>query len=274
MRVRGLHAERMPAYRGCGIARAQRTMSIRLRRRGSLQPSSSSRPIRTLLPSARRARSNGKTSEEKSRPSSGWLQWLRELFSGLARARACWCGSSSRYWSRCWRGSRQATALRGLAADRASQRCPDPRPRSGYSSGKLAGRHRRTALGLWERGEARAALSLLYRGLLSRLVHTYQVPIRAFEHRRRLPAARRTPSAAGTRCLREPARSGLGSAPCMAAAIRTVPMCAASAAISQRCCRQRMVRRHEVARDNLHSRCDRHRRASRPGSQTGRTGTM
>jgi len=34
------------------------------------------------------------------------------------------------------------------------------------------------ALALWERGEQRAALSLLYRGLLSRLVHAYQVPIK------------------------------------------------------------------------------------------------
>jgi hypothetical protein len=35
------------------------------------------------------------------------------------------------------------------------------------------------ALALWERGEQRAALALLYRGLLSRLVHVHAVPIRA-----------------------------------------------------------------------------------------------
>lgn len=35
------------------------------------------------------------------------------------------------------------------------------------------------ARALWERGETRAALSLLYRGLLSRLVHVHGVPIRA-----------------------------------------------------------------------------------------------
>lgn len=34
------------------------------------------------------------------------------------------------------------------------------------------------ALALWNRGEERAALALLYRGLLSRLVHTHQVAIR------------------------------------------------------------------------------------------------
>jgi len=34
------------------------------------------------------------------------------------------------------------------------------------------------ALALWQRGEHRAALALLYRGLLSRLAHTHQVPIR------------------------------------------------------------------------------------------------
>jgi len=33
------------------------------------------------------------------------------------------------------------------------------------------------ALALWERGEHRAALALLYRGLLSRLVHAHRVPI-------------------------------------------------------------------------------------------------
>jgi hypothetical protein len=35
------------------------------------------------------------------------------------------------------------------------------------------------ALALWERGEQRAALALLYRGLLSRLVHVHASPIRA-----------------------------------------------------------------------------------------------
>jgi hypothetical protein len=34
------------------------------------------------------------------------------------------------------------------------------------------------ARGLWDRGEHRAALALLYRGLLSRLVHSHRVPIR------------------------------------------------------------------------------------------------
>jgi hypothetical protein len=32
---------------------------------------------------------------------------------------------------------------------------------------------------LWQRGEARAALSLLYRGALSRLVHDHEVPVRS-----------------------------------------------------------------------------------------------
>lgn len=35
------------------------------------------------------------------------------------------------------------------------------------------------AAALWQKGEHRAALSLLYRGALSRLVHQHQVPIRA-----------------------------------------------------------------------------------------------
>ena len=35
------------------------------------------------------------------------------------------------------------------------------------------------ALALWMQGDARGALSLLYRGALSRLVHAHSVPIRA-----------------------------------------------------------------------------------------------
>jgi hypothetical protein len=35
------------------------------------------------------------------------------------------------------------------------------------------------AIELWQRGEQRAALALLYRGMLSRLVHTHSVPVRA-----------------------------------------------------------------------------------------------
>jgi len=35
-----------------------------------------------------------------------------------------------------------------------------------------------TARRLWDRGEHRAALALLYRGLLSRLAHAYGLPIR------------------------------------------------------------------------------------------------
>ena len=34
------------------------------------------------------------------------------------------------------------------------------------------------ARALWDRGEHRAALALLYRGLLSRLAHVHQVPVR------------------------------------------------------------------------------------------------
>jgi hypothetical protein len=34
------------------------------------------------------------------------------------------------------------------------------------------------ALALWDRGEHRAALALLYRGLLSRLVHAHEIPVR------------------------------------------------------------------------------------------------
>src|SRR6185295_15701064 len=34
------------------------------------------------------------------------------------------------------------------------------------------------ARALWESGDRRAALALLYRGMLSRLIHAYEVPIR------------------------------------------------------------------------------------------------
>ncbi|WP_431286320.1 DUF4129 domain-containing protein [Roseateles chitinivorans] len=54
------------------------------------------------------------------------------------------------------------------------------------------------ARALWQRGEQRAALSLLYRGALSRLVHTHGVPIRAASTEREslvLAAPRMSPGA-------------------------------------------------------------------------------
>jgi hypothetical protein len=54
------------------------------------------------------------------------------------------------------------------------------------------------ARALWQRGEQRAALSLLYRGALSRLVHGHGVPIRSASTEREclvLAAARVSPAA-------------------------------------------------------------------------------
>lgn len=109
----------------------------------------------------------------------GWLRWIGQLFE--------WFTQSTRYlmWS--------ATAILAVLivvylgrTVRRYERQPggdpivvpthvrdlDIRPQS--LPDDIGG----VARQLWERGEQRAALVLLYRGLLSRLAHVYRVPIR------------------------------------------------------------------------------------------------
>lgn len=110
--------------------------------------------------------------------SLGWLSWLGGFFSLL--------GQSSRYlvWAAAavlaaWLAVYLTRAARTRRAAPAAEafvppthvRDLDIRPES------LPANIGRAARGLWDRGEHRAALSLLYRGLLSRLTHVHRVPI-------------------------------------------------------------------------------------------------
>jgi hypothetical protein len=113
-------------------------------------------------------------------PASRQAGWLRGLFS--------WIGQTGRVLM--WvLGAILAAAL--LAALVHSLRNAGPR-RAGTAP-RVAPTHVReldvrpeslpaaigpAALSLWERGEQRAALALLYRGLVSRLIHVHGVPIR------------------------------------------------------------------------------------------------
>lgn len=75
-----------------------------------------------------------------------------------------------RHWIRVRAGAVKGTAAGPLPSH---VRDLDIRPES------LPDRIGEAAAALWQKGEHRAALSLLYRGALSRLVHQHQVPIRA-----------------------------------------------------------------------------------------------
>jgi len=110
----------------------------------------------------------------------GWVNWIGQLFS--------WLGETSRVLM--WLVLIVLTALLALGIVRVIQnargtgkrqrrvdvpthvRDLDIRPESLPEDIGAA------ALAHWEAGEHRAALSLLYRGLLSRLVHVHAVPIR------------------------------------------------------------------------------------------------
>jgi hypothetical protein len=119
-----------------------------------------------------------KQSTTSTRRTPAWLRWLAGLFG--------WIGESTRVLI--WVG---ALALAGLLAvyltrilsARLASTGPEPfivpthvrdldiRPESLPADIGAAARH------LWERGEQRAALALLYRGMLSRLAHVHGVPI-------------------------------------------------------------------------------------------------
>lgn len=109
----------------------------------------------------------------------GWLDWIRGLFA--------WLAASSRLLL--WLLGGLLVALLGvylfnLARWRANRKTPaaaeapshvrdlDIRPES------LPADIGAAALELWDAGQKRAAFSLLYRGTLSRLAHSYAVPIR------------------------------------------------------------------------------------------------
>jgi len=132
-------------------------------------------PVRTV----RTLRWSGGERPAERTQTPGWLAWIAELFGWFAR--------SSR--ALLWVAAGLLAALlvlyvvrllRARGAPRASGRFVAPshvgdldiRPESLPDDVGAAARS------LWDRGEHRAALALLYRGLLSRLVHVHAVPIR------------------------------------------------------------------------------------------------
>lgn len=109
-----------------------------------------------------------------------WLSWIADLFN--------WFMESARYlmWTAiaclaAWLGVHLTRVLQRWRAAPATEafalpthvRDLDIRPES------LPANIGAEARALWDRGEHRAALSLLYRGLLSRLTHVHRVPIRS-----------------------------------------------------------------------------------------------
>jgi len=121
---------------------------------------------------------------EKKKPinpgDADWIKWLREFGLWLSEAgrvliwtagalAVALLGVGLRHWMREHAGAagRTATPLPSHVRDL------DIRPES------LPEQIGAAAAALWQRGEQRAALSLLYRGALSRLVHDHGIPIRA-----------------------------------------------------------------------------------------------
>jgi hypothetical protein len=118
-------------------------------------------------------------SREPSKRDLGWLSWIGGFFG--------WTMQSARYlmWAAivflaAWLAVYLWRAFGDLpSADAPEAFVPpthvrnlDIRPES------LPANIGKAARALWDRGEHRAALSLLYRGLLSRLTHVHRVPIR------------------------------------------------------------------------------------------------
>ncbi|HEY0820363.1 MAG TPA: DUF4129 domain-containing protein [Rhizobacter sp.] len=125
-----------------------------------------------------------RTPEAKKKPredEAGTWAWLRNFARWLTEAGRVlvWVAAAVgvalflvglRHWIRVRAGAVKGTAAGPLPSH---VRDLDIRPES------LPERIGEAAAALWQKGEHRAALSLLYRGALSRLVHQHQVPIRA-----------------------------------------------------------------------------------------------
>jgi len=130
------------------------------------------RKIRTL-------RWVGKMEERPPSELPTWLSWIAELFAWLAEAGRLllWVvcllviGLLAVYFTRFIRSRGERAARKRFVAP-SHVRDLDIRPES------LPDDIGAAAMSLWESGEHRAALSLLYRGLLSRLAHAHAVPIR------------------------------------------------------------------------------------------------
>lgn len=117
--------------------------------------------------------------EETPRPSGSFLEWIAEFFGWLAQlSRALvWVLGGMLALALIWllfRLLKNAGPIRSFQPVTVPTHVHDLdiRPES------LPNDIGAAALRLWQDGEHRAALALLYRGLLSRLVHVHAVPIR------------------------------------------------------------------------------------------------
>lgn len=117
--------------------------------------------------------------EQRASMDWSWLKWLTGLIGWVMESArylmwaaivllVAWIGV---YLTRSFRGRQPAPAA-GAFVPPTHVRNLDIRPES------LPANIGRAARTLWDKGEHRAALSLLYRGLLSRLTHVHRVPIR------------------------------------------------------------------------------------------------
>jgi hypothetical protein len=108
----------------------------------------------------------------------GWLRWITGWFTWVAESTrvVVWCGVLGLaglavvYLSRVARTRRAASDDETFIAP-THVRDLDIRPESLPADIGAAARQ------LWQRGEQRAAMALLYRGLLSRLAHVHRLPI-------------------------------------------------------------------------------------------------
>lgn len=120
-----------------------------------------------------------KDKDDESRKQAGWLRWLADLFAWFAEVSrvfvwlviALLAGLLVLYLVRVAKTFERSSGATKSAAP-THVRDLDIRPES------LPDDIGASAWTLWERGEHRSALSLLYRGLLSRLAHVHEVPIR------------------------------------------------------------------------------------------------
>ena len=121
---------------------------------------------------------NGATRSSRSRLPP-WLAWMLGLFRWLEQSARLlvWVGAAALaaalvvYIMRTVRGHRLPRGDELFVAP-THVRDLDIRPESLPEDVGAAARH------LWDRGEHRAALALLYRGMLSRLAHVHHIPIR------------------------------------------------------------------------------------------------
>lgn len=121
-----------------------------------------------------------RTSERRSTPSYGWWRWVADFVRWMNQTTrwllwgcvALLAGFLALALVRLLRARYDATAAVPSLSAITHVHDMDIRPESLPRDIGAAARQ------LWDRGDSRAALSLLYRGLLSRLVHVHRLPIR------------------------------------------------------------------------------------------------